>query len=151
MTNEVIEKKEAWREPGFLFLGGLGLFGFEVTKYGINKEPHFFLGCRVKLFYRYLGQRKTDETKLFINERKQPLQADGIRHMIQRHKHSYPNKNLNCSSIRMSVCRNLLKQGKDLRVVQTWMGHKYPSSTERYKPQTSEELKAAIEKYHPLK
>ena len=50
----------------------------------------------------------------------------------------------------MSVITNLLKQGKDLRKVQTFAGHKYPSATERYKQSGIEELKQVIQKLHPL-
>jgi integrase/recombinase XerD len=51
----------------------------------------------------------------------------------------------------MSVTRNLLKEGKDIRVVQTYMGHKSPGTTEKYKQSHTEELKAEIQKYHPIK
>jgi hypothetical protein len=49
-----------------------------------------------------------------------------------------------------SVITNLLKQKKDLRVVQVFAGHKKPSSTERYRQTGLEELKAAVLKHHPL-
>ena len=45
---------------------------------------------------------------------------------------------------------NLLKSGNDLRVVQAFAGHKYPSATERYKQTQVEELKQAVLKHHPL-
>ncbi len=44
----------------------------------------------------------------------------------------------------------MLKEGKDLRVVQVFAGHKKISSTEKYKQTAIDELKAAIHKYHPL-
>jgi len=49
------------------------------------------------------------------------------------------------------VIANLLKQGHDLRVVQTFAGHKYPSATEKYKQDDLEALKQEVLKYHPLK
>ncbi|MCC6691587.1 MAG: hypothetical protein IT235_08655 [Bacteroidia bacterium] len=43
-----------------------------------------------------------------------------------------------------------LKKGNDIRMVQHFAGHKNPSSTERYKIKDIEELKAGVNKYHPL-
>jgi integrase/recombinase XerD len=51
----------------------------------------------------------------------------------------------------MSVTRNLLKEGKDIRVVQVYMGHKSPGTTEKYKQNHTEELKMEIQKHHPIK
>ncbi|WP_178371552.1 hypothetical protein [Cyclobacterium lianum] len=45
---------------------------------------------------------------------------------------------------------NLLKAGQDLRIVQVFAGHKYPSATEKYKQAQVEELKRAVQKHHPL-
>ncbi|MDX9783056.1 MAG: hypothetical protein RBT35_08810 [Bacteroidales bacterium] len=44
----------------------------------------------------------------------------------------------------------MLKEGKDLRVVQVFAGHKKISSNKKYRQSGIEELQAAIEKYHPL-
>ncbi|NOQ26251.1 MAG: tyrosine-type recombinase/integrase [Bacteroidales bacterium] len=52
--------------------------------------------------------------------------------------------------IRQSVIANLLKSGNDLRIVQVFAGHRRAASTEEYKQTGLEELKNAINKYHPL-
>lgn len=52
--------------------------------------------------------------------------------------------------IRQSVIANLLKSGKELRIVQVFAGHKRAASTEEYKQTGLEELKTAIIKNHPL-
>jgi integrase/recombinase XerD len=52
--------------------------------------------------------------------------------------------------IRQSVITEWLKE-KDLRTVQHMAGHRYVSSTERYKESNLEELKEALLKHHPLK
>ena len=52
--------------------------------------------------------------------------------------------------IRQSVIPEWLKE-KDLRTVQYMAGHRYVSSTERYKTSNLEDLKEAISKHHPLK
>ena len=53
--------------------------------------------------------------------------------------------------IRQSVIAIKLKNGNDIRLVQEFAGHKNPSTTERYKSTDIEELKAGINKYHPLR
>jgi len=55
----------------------------------------------------------------------------------------------NANQIRISVIANKLKHN-NLREVQYFAGHKYVSSTERYKLNNIENLKKEIEKYHPL-
>ena len=56
---------------------------------------------------------------------------------------------LTTMKIRESVITYWLKT-KDIRIVQYMAGHKYVSSTERYKEASMEELQEALEKYHPL-
>jgi len=51
--------------------------------------------------------------------------------------------------IRQSVITEWLKE-KELRVVQYMCGHRYVSSTERYRESNLEELKDALSKHHPL-
>lgn len=61
------------------------------------------------------------------------------------------NPNLkDAKQIRQSVITEWLKE-KDLRIVQYMCGHRYVSSTERYRESNLEELKEALNKYHPLK
>ena len=52
--------------------------------------------------------------------------------------------------IRQSVIANLLKSGRDLRVIQAFTGHKTISSVEQYRQTGLDELKIAIEQKHPL-
>jgi len=114
---------------------------------------------QVHLLYEYLykSRPKSDTLKLLIGQRNAPLTQDAITRIIMLYQYLFtpegaqvPDRKLTATTIRMSVCANLLKTGKDLRVVQVYMGHKYPSSTERYKQNRTEELKKAIKKYHPL-
>jgi integrase/recombinase XerD len=53
------------------------------------------------------------------------------------------------AQIRASVITNWLKQ-YNLREVQYMAGHKYVSSTERYRTDNLEDLQKELEKYHPL-
>ena len=56
----------------------------------------------------------------------------------------------NAKQIRMSRIRIWLKTN-DLRTTQYMAGHRYVSSTERYKEDNLKDLKEAINMRHPLK
>jgi len=107
---------------------------------------------RVKLVgFPPSGETGKGASKAFIiGLRKKPMTAEDITKHIQRNYAIYKPRKLNAKTIRQSVITNLLKQGKDLRLVQAFAGHKYPSTTERYKQNNVEELKNQIFKYHPL-
>lgn len=115
---------------------------------------------QVMLFYQYLHeirprllrkQAKAPPTDhLLLSLRGGKMEADSIKYLIETCKEDFPNKNLTPKTIRQSVIANLLKAGKDLRVVQVFAGHKNPSATEQYRQSDLEELKAAVLKNHPL-
>ena len=52
--------------------------------------------------------------------------------------------------IRQSVIAHKLKEGHDLRAVQVFAGHRQISSTEAYRQNELEQLRAGIERHHPL-
>lgn len=93
---------------------------------------------------------KTESEKLIISSRGTAETGEGIHYVVETSKHHFPERNLNPQTIRQSVITNLLKQGKDLRLVQAFAGHKYPSTTEAYRQTQVEELKNQILKFHPL-
>ncbi|ELR68979.1 phage integrase family protein [Fulvivirga imtechensis AK7] len=110
---------------------------------------------QIMLFYKYIHEIRPkiiSETtnQLILNIRGKAMSADSINYLIETFKNYFPDKNLNAKTIRQSVIANLLKEGKDLRVVQVFAGHKNPTSTEKYRQTGLEELKAAVLKYHPL-
>lgn len=111
---------------------------------------------QIMLFYKYIHEIrskviKENTSQLILNLRGGEMTADSINYLVETFKPLFPDRNLNAKTIRQSVITNLLKQKKDLRVVQVFAGHKKPSSTERYRQIGLEELKTAIMKYHPLK
>ncbi|MBX2916273.1 MAG: tyrosine-type recombinase/integrase [Cyclobacteriaceae bacterium] len=108
---------------------------------------------QVHLIYEYIHKERpeTESGKLFIGLRGDPMSSDCLCRIVLRYQYLFPEKMLNSQTIRMSVTRNLLKEGKDIRVVQTYMGHKSPGTTEKYKQSHTEALKAEIQKYHPIK
>ena len=93
---------------------------------------------------------KLKSEKLLITQKGSEEKGEGISYLVSRLQSKYPKRKLNPKTIRQSVITNQLKSGKDLRSVQIFAGHKYPSSTERYRQNNIEELRAAILKYHPL-
>ena len=64
-----------------------------------------------------------------------------LRKLNPKYKHA--------KQIRQSVITEWLKE-KNLRTVQYMAGHRYVSSTERYKTTNLEDLKEALNKHHPL-
>jgi integrase/recombinase XerD len=94
---------------------------------------------------------KESTQKLIISKLGKVETCSGIAYVVENSKHLFPEKNLNPNTIRQSVICNLLKAKNDLRIVQTFAGHKYPSTTERYKQTHLEELKNELIKFHPLK
>ena len=94
---------------------------------------------------------KTPSEKLILTKRGTAEKGEGIHYLCETYRHLFPTKRLTPTTIRQSVIANLLKQGKDLRVVQVFAGHKKVSATERYRQNNLEALQQAIQKFHPLK
>jgi site-specific recombinase XerD len=108
---------------------------------------------QVHLMYEYLNHQRpqTTDNKLFRGMWNTALTSHSIHEIVFKYKYLFPNRKLDSQTIRMSVTRNLLKEGKDIRVVQVYMGHKSPGTTEKYKQNHTEELKMEIQKHHPIK
>ncbi len=107
------------------------------------------------LFHEYIHQLrtkllKTEPEYLLINLRGHRENGEGIMYLVETFKPLFPERNLNAQTIRQSVLANLLKAGKDLRVVQAFAGHRKPGTTEKYRQTGLEELRSVIAKYHPL-
>jgi len=110
---------------------------------------------QIMLVNRYLTKERplllnSDNPYLIITRRGNRETGCAVRKVVEGFKHLFPLKKLCAQSIRQSVIANLLKGGKDIRVVQVFAGHKSPRATERYRQSGVEELKAAVKKYHPL-
>lgn len=112
---------------------------------------------QILLFKKYLEETRskllqTNQTQSFIiGHRGEAMKAEDITKHVKRNYAIYKPRKVNCLTIRQSVITNLLKQNHDLRIVQTFAGHKYPSATERYKQANVEALQIAIKQYHPIK
>ena len=78
-------------------------------------------------------------------------EIDITSHIKHNYKGIFEGRKVNAKTIRQSVITNLLKQHNDLRIVQSFAGHKYPSTTERYKQNDIEALQQQINLHHPIK
>lgn len=117
---------------------------------------------QILLFQEYLHSIRNNLLKgnesdyLLIGERGNKMASEDITKHTKRIGKTKPfgkkdNRKINVMTIRQSVITNLLKQNNDLRIVQTFAGHKYPSTTERYRQSNVEALQVAINLYHPIK
>ncbi len=75
---------------------------------------------------------KMDTKTLIINKSGKPEKGEEISYLVSTQKGLFPMRKLNPRTIRQSVITNLLDAGHDLRKVQVFAGHRYPSSTEQY-------------------
>ncbi|MEO6882419.1 MAG: hypothetical protein ABI199_00190 [Bacteroidia bacterium] len=67
------------------------------------------------------------------------------------YKPLFPDRNLNTKTIRQSVIANWLNEKKiPLEQVQLLAGHRWTSSTERYKQNNLNEQRTLINKWFPL-
>lgn len=123
----------------------------------LNRRTLKLKARQVILLQRYLQEirpaLKHSETELLLLSTRSggPFSWMSIHYVISVLRHLFPDRKLTATTIRQSVITNLLKSGKDLRLVQTFAGHRWPSTTEKYKQTHVEELKEAVLKYHPLK
>lgn len=113
---------------------------------------------QIILFQKY----ETEIRKKLLKENKTDNYLIGIRgndftetditsHIKNNYKGLFTGRKVNAMTIRQSVITNLLKQHNDLRIVQSFAGHKYPSTTERYKQNEVEALQQQINLHHPIK
>lgn len=110
---------------------------------------------QILIFHKYITEVrpriiKKESNILIINKLGNPETGEQISYLVGTFKYLFSDRNLNPKTIRQSVITNLLKAGNDLRIVQVFAGHKYPSATEKYKQTNVEELKKEVQKYHPL-
>lgn len=117
----------------------------------LNLKPN-----QIMLFYKYIhetraeiqAKTKTENSFFILAESGSQLWSGGINRMINQDRK--PHEKLIPLKIRQSVIAHYLKQNNDIRLVQVFAGHRRAGSTEEYKQSGLEELKANINKLHPL-
>lgn len=99
----------------------------------------------------FLLNKKRPSSRLFITKLGADESVDTIHAMFDPLKMLFPGRKLCPSTIRMSVISNWLNDRKiPLEDVQQMAGHKWPSSTERYKRADMDEQRKLINQFHPL-
>jgi integrase/recombinase XerD len=113
---------------------------------------------QIMLFYQYIFEirskllKNKDIENFIISHRGEAMRAEDItKHVKRIYGKRFKGRNVNAQTIRQSVITNLLKAGNDLRIVQTFAGHKHPSTTKKYKQNKVEALQSAVNIYHPIK
>lgn len=101
--------------------------------------------CYLETYRKQLLKGKTTAIFLLSNNGN-PLNTEHISSLVN---HGFDRK-LKPKLIRQSVIHNLLREGKDLRSVQLFAGHKSIVSTEKYRNNKFEELKSSLQLLHPL-
>jgi site-specific recombinase XerD len=95
---------------------------------------------------------KVSTNRLLIGIRGTPETVESIGGMLEPLKSFFPERSLNAITIRQSVISNWLnKDNHPLDKVQLWAGHRWPSSTQRYRRIDESEQREKINKWHPLK
>lgn len=108
------------------------------------------------VFDRYIRESrkkliKEDTDLLFIGMRGHAITVGEVSYLVEQFKLLFPTRTLNPKKIRQSVIANWLNEQKlSLEEVQLMAGHRWISSTERYKSTSIEEKRSMIAKFHPL-
>jgi site-specific recombinase XerD len=146
-----------------LYEGTISVRAGEGTKNRRNNAPrtlalkpnqimllHDYLNeTRPKLLARNKAPRENDLQALIVSRQGAAIaENSSINRIINAHRK--PEERISPTRIRQSVIAHLLKQHNDIRVVQVFAGHRRAGSTEEYKQTGLEELKAVINKCHPL-
>lgn len=114
----------------------------------LNLQPHQVLDLQeYSLLIRPKLQSKSE--RLFTGRNDLESLKNSLLHLGYALKKINP-KVKHAVQIRQSVITEWLKE-KDLRTVQYMAGHRYVSSTERYRESSLEDLKEALSKHHPLR
>jgi integrase/recombinase XerD len=90
------------------------------------------------------------EDQLFFGTAGDKKMGNTVKKLIDGLREKYPEHGkITATKIRESVIVHWLKS-RDIRTVQYMAGHKYVSSTERYRELDMEHLKEQIDRFHPL-
>lgn len=113
---------------------------------------------QVALFAKYLNEvrpkllgRMKREWFIVASRGGTCFSRDSVHYLISTYKHLFPDRKLCPETIRQSFITNQIKEGKDLRVVQVFVGMKNLASIEFYQQRNLEELQSEINKFHPLR
>lgn len=102
--------------------------------------------CRTKI-----NVKNNVKNQFIYSKLGNPISVDGLNYIIETYKPIYPDRNLNAQTIRQSVIANWLNEKKiPLEDVQLLAGHKWISSTDKYRVVPYEKQQELINLFHPF-
>lgn len=108
-----------------------------------HQQPFYRAGRKVNQIDKAQLQQQ-----LLISSNGSPYIKNTLKYLISALKQVNPHVK-SAAQLRQSVITEWLKV-KDLRTVQYMAGHRYVSTTERYRANQLEDLQAGLDQYHPL-
>lgn len=104
---------------------------------------------------KYLERRvhlaQPSEKSLFVNDRgNRPSRIDIFRWLKKWSQSAGFEKNISPHKLRHTCATHLLREGVDLRTIQTLLGHSSISTTEIYTKVENRDMTEAVLKHHPL-
>lgn len=94
---------------------------------------------------------KTETDTLLLGKLGTPITVDDVNYIVSTYKPLFPDRNLNATTIRKSVISYWLNEKQiPIEQVQLMAGHKWISTTERYKYAPINEQIELINRFHPL-
>lgn len=116
------------------------------NKRALDLKPFQILPLHEYLLTQRLSLKNEIEGNYLFHKKRLIRGMSRIKRMINR----YEPRLKSMAQIRSSVITNWLKH-YNLREVQYMAGHRFVSSTEKYRTDNLEDLQKELEKYHPLK
>lgn len=109
------------------------------------------------ILYKYINETRKwmlrEETDILIlGKTGKAIIPEGVTHLFYRFKLLYPDRELNAGSLRQSVIANWLNEKKlPLEQVQMMAGHRWISSTSKYRYTPLEEQRDIMNRFFPIK
>lgn len=122
----------------------------------LNRRTLKLKSKQMLLFDRYIQQtrprmKRSTTSKLILNKLGKPISVSGINSIFDQLALLFPDRNLNPRTVRMSVIAGWINEKKlPLETVQELAGHKWPSSTEKYRRPNDGEQRKLINQFFPL-
>ena len=93
---------------------------------------------------------KTETDQLFITKLGTNEKGESFHYLLESQRELFQERTLNPKTVRQSVITNWFRQGLGIKEVQIMAGHRFPSTTEGYRPTDLGQLSDAIGRFHPL-
>ena len=146
------------REVGLLEVGDVDLVKGLLNVSGTNQTRARKLRLatpQIMQLYKYINEGrprliKMTTKRLILTSRGTVERGQGVQYLVEGFSSVLPGRRLTATVIRQSVIALKLKQGKGLRQVQSFAGHKWVSTTEAYRESNLAELRVAVARFHPL-